>query len=133
MARSHAAIVPTRSDFDAGFEMTCSEAILSGRPLVTSAVCPALHYLREASIEVEPDNVEQYRAAIERLKDDPELFAAKQRACAPLSAQFFDWSESWDAAMRRALSAVLDRPAIYERASDERIAKARSNTLSNIA
>jgi glycosyltransferase involved in cell wall biosynthesis len=108
LSSSHAVIVPTRSEFDAGFEMTCAESILSGRPLITSAVCPALFYLREAAVEVEPDNVNQYREAIEALKDDRDLFLAKVDACAPLSEQFYDSSNSWDSAMRLALSAVLD-------------------------
>ena len=64
MSASHACIVPTRTNYEAGFEMTCSEAILAGRPLVTSKVCPALDYLRDASIEATPDDAASYRDAI---------------------------------------------------------------------
>jgi glycosyltransferase involved in cell wall biosynthesis len=107
MRESQAVIVPTRSDFVAGFEMTCAEAILSKRPLVTSAVCPALDYLGPASIEVRPDAVEEYKQAIVRLKDEPDLFAAKRDASTTLSAQFFDRANSWEAAMRGALAAAM--------------------------
>jgi hypothetical protein len=109
MGRSHAVVVPTRKDFDAGFEMTCSEAILSGRPLITSAVCPALHYLKEASIEVEPENVSQYCQAIRRLSEDDALYRAKCQQCGPLRLQFLDSSKSWLTAMRRAFEEI--RPA----------------------
>jgi glycosyltransferase involved in cell wall biosynthesis len=107
MRESQAVIVPTRSDFVAGFEMTCAEAILSKRPLVTSAVCPALDYLGPATIEVRPNSVEEYKEAIVRLKDEPDLFAAKRDASTTLSAQFFDRANSWEAAMRGALAAAM--------------------------
>lgn len=109
MSRSHAVVVPTRKDFDAGFEMTCSEAILSGRPLITSAVCPALYYLKGASIEVEPENVTQYCEAIRSLKEDEGLYREKCQQCVPLRRQFLDSSKSWLTAMRRAFDGI--RPA----------------------
>lgn len=111
LGASHACIVPTRTDFEAGFEMTCSEAILAGRPLVTSAVCPALHYLRPAAIEVPPDDVDAYQAAIVRLSGDAALYDRLQRACAPLQGQFYDPANSWYTAMRRAIEQyALGRP-----------------------
>jgi glycogen synthase len=112
LSRSHVVVVPTRSDFEAGFEMTCSEAILAGRPLVTSGACPALHYLKPAAIEVPPDDVAAYRAALEALKDDPELFRAKTQACYQLQEQFYDDNRSWTHAMRQALLTV---PALRSR------------------
>lgn len=102
LSMSHACIVPTRKDYEAGFEMTCAESILSGRPLVTSAVCPALEYLREASIEVEPENVEQYGDAIIALSEDADLYRQKQTACAKLQKQFYDKNNSWYAVMKQA-------------------------------
>lgn len=109
MSASHACIVPTRTDYEAGFEMTCSEAILAARPLVTSAVCPALDYLRDASVEAKPDDPASYREAIECLSDDPELYAEKQEACAGLQQQFYDRGNSWYSAMRRALDPLVPR------------------------
>ena len=64
LASSHAVIVPTTSRFEEGFNMVCAEAILAGRPVITSAVCPALAYIREAAIEVQPDNIDEYYQAI---------------------------------------------------------------------
>ena len=110
ISKSHVVVVPTRKDFDAGFEMTCSEAILSNRPLITSAVCPALHYLRDASIEVEPEDVTGYSNAIRRLKEDADFYASKRAACVPLQAQFFSLDKSWGTAIRHAFQS-LDEPS----------------------
>ena len=106
MSKSHVVVVPTRKDFDAGFEMTCSEAILSNRPLITSAVCPALHYLRDASIEVEPEDVIGYSNAIRRLKEDADFYTLKRSACVPLQTQFFSPETSWDTAIRHAFQSL---------------------------
>ncbi len=103
LSEAHACIVPTRSDFEAGFEMTCAESILAGRPLVTSRVCPAIEYMREATIEVEPDDVDGYHDAIVRLADDPDLYARLRAACGPLQAQFYDPANSWLSVMRGAI------------------------------
>lgn len=107
MSACQAAIVPTRTECPAGFEMTCAEAILSNRPLVTSAVPPALHYVRDASIEARPDDPVSYKEAIVALKDDRDLYERKRAAAARLRGQFFDPAQSWDSAMRKAFAAVL--------------------------
>jgi len=116
MSLCHAVVVPTRAECPAGFEMTCAEAILGGRPLVTSAAAPAIDYLRPALLEVAPDNVAAYKAAIIRMKDDPTLYRDKQEACGGLRDQFFSYGNSWDFAMREAFAAVfpdrLERPAV---------------------
>jgi len=95
LGSSHAVIVPTTSAFEEGFNMVCAEAVLAGRPVVTSPVCPALDYIRAAAIEVPPDNIEQYCQAILKLYDDAEFYEQKQRACATLQAQFYDPQNSW--------------------------------------
>ena len=63
---------------------------LAGRPVITSAVCPALAYVQEAAIEVKPDNIDEYYQAIVRLYDDTELYKQKQGACATLQGQFYN-------------------------------------------
>ena len=118
--QSHIFIVPTRTDCEAGFEMTCAESILSGRPLVTSSVCPALEYLADASVEAKPDDPESYREAILRLSSDPQLYERKQAACAGLQKQFYDPRNSWIAAMkdvltRHALAPASAQPAEFDR------------------
>lgn len=107
MGKCHLAVVPTRSDFPAGFEMTCAEAVLSGRPLITSAVAPAIDYLRPAAIEVAPDDIAGYKQAILKMKDAPQLYDDKRAACYQLQSQFFEYKNSWDHAMRQAFAAVL--------------------------
>lgn len=107
-------IVPTRSDCEAGFEMTCAEAILAGRPLVTSAVCPALEYVQAAAVEAEPENVASYGDAILKLADDPVFYESKQQACAILQDQFYEEAHGWYAAMKQAFSFV---PACAQRDS----------------
>ena len=95
LGASHAVIVPTTSAFEEGFNMVCAEAILAGRPVITSAVCPALAYVRAAAVEVQPNNVDQYRDAILRLSDDDKFYDMKQQECRPLQAQFYDRNNSW--------------------------------------
>lgn len=107
MSRAHAAVTPTRTEFSAGFEMTCAEAILSGRPLVTSAVAPALDYLHPAAIEVTPNDVADYAAALLRLRDDTALYERMCRACDDLKAQFYDERNSWRTAMLAALDVAV--------------------------
>lgn len=104
LSKSHVCVVPTRSDCEAGFEMVCAEAILAERPLVSSRVCPAIYYLADATVEVPPDDVAEYRAAIEALADSPELYARKQAACASLKSQFLEPRFGWEAAMHRAIA-----------------------------
>jgi len=101
---SHTVIVPSRSDFDAGYEMVCAEAILANRPLIASAVCPALDDLWEASIEVQPDNVDQYYRAILRLSEEPEFYLNKQMACSALQESFYRPECSWATKVKEALS-----------------------------
>ena len=79
------------------------------RPLITSAICAALESLREASIEVEPDDVEGYRDAIVRLSDDAALYDRPQCACGPLQEQFYDRENSWYTAMCRAIERHVPR------------------------
>src|SRR5215831_13227251 len=95
LASSHAVIVPTTSRFEEGFNMVCAEAILAGRPVITSPVCPALDYVRDAAVEVPPDNIEKYCRAILKLYDDDGFYKQKQEACARLQGQFYDQKNSW--------------------------------------
>jgi glycogen synthase len=108
---SHVVIVPSRSDFDAGYEMVCAEAILANRPLIASAVCPALEDLQDASIEVQPDNVDQYCQAILRLSDEPEFYCHMQAACPALHEPFYNAENSWATKIKEALSKYSICPA----------------------
>jgi len=89
-ALSHAVIVPTRSTFAEGFAMTAAEAILSGRPVITSPVVPALEVLRPACVEARPDEVDSYVEQIVKLINSPEWYRSLCEACAALQEQFYD-------------------------------------------
>ena len=101
---SHAWIVPTRSECEAGYEMVCAEAILANRPLITSAVCPALEDMRDATVEVQPHNIDQYCQAIFKLCDDPRYYSYKQGACAALQEPFYNLEKSWASKMKEVLA-----------------------------
>ncbi len=90
--------------------MVCAEAILAGRPVITSAVCPALAYVKEAAVEVQPDNVDQYHDAILRLSDDAEFYDMKQQACRPLQAQFYNRDNSWAEKLKAVLTTRIKHP-----------------------
>ncbi|NTV20549.1 MAG: glycosyltransferase family 4 protein [Chlorobium limicola] len=107
IAESHAFIVPTRTSFEEGFNKVVAEAILAGRPVITSSVCPALEYVKEAVIEVPPDNAAAYFEAVIQLTASPQLYHQKQEACKILRKQFYDPGRSWGAAL---LNIVKSQP-----------------------
>jgi glycogen synthase len=102
-SQSHVLIVPTTTDFAEGFNQVVVEGVLAGRPVITSSVCPALEYVREAIVEVPPDDVSAYHGAILRLLSDPELYDGKRRACVSLQEQFYDPEHSWATALKKAI------------------------------
>ena len=99
--RSDALIVPTRGDFCEGMPLVCAEAILSGKPVITSRLSNALPVLGGAIAEAEPQNIESYLSIIEAMVDRPGFYERHQAACAYVSAQFFDRSQSYAAALDR--------------------------------
>ncbi|WP_088243481.1 glycosyltransferase family 4 protein [Calothrix rhizosoleniae] len=106
--RAHVVIVPTRTDFVEGFNQVVVEGILSGRPVVTSAVCPALSYVRDAVVEVPPDDTKAYGDALLKLCDDHEFYDQKRQACLGLQEQFYDTSQSWGAKLKSILLAIQE-------------------------
>jgi glycosyltransferase involved in cell wall biosynthesis len=103
---SHAVIVPTTSDCVEGFNMVVVEALLAGRPVVTSEVCPALAYVRSAVREVPRDDPDGYRRAIEDLACDRDAYRELQARCAGAASRFLDENVSFGAALRHALGAI---------------------------
>ncbi len=114
--RSHAVVVPTRSSFEEGYNKVCAEAILAGRPIITSAVCPAVRDVGAAAIEVEPDNVADYAAAIVKLAGDRAHYERLQRACAGLQGQYYaesgGYAATLDAAIQRIEASAPARPDV---------------------
>lgn len=93
-------IMPTHADFAEGFTQVVAEAILAGRPVVTSRVFAGLDYLRDAIIEVEPNDVEAYANAIEHLMTDAALYQQKAQAAIKLQEAFFDENKSWKGTLK---------------------------------
>lgn len=104
IGRSHAFIVPTTTAFGEGFNKVVAEGILAGRPVITSAVCPALEHVRDGVVEVAPDDWDGYRRAIVQLAGDQALYNDKRQACVRLQKPFYDPARSWGAALMRAVA-----------------------------
>lgn len=104
--RAHAVVVPTRGDFCEGMPLVCAEAMLSGRPVVTSRLSNALPILNEAIAEVEPEDVASYAGAIGRLAEDREYYERLFRACPDAARPFLDRDRSYPAAVDRLIAEV---------------------------
>lgn len=107
--RSHAVVVPTTSDFAEGLNQVAIEAILAGRPLLSSRLCHALDLIGDAVVEVPPNDVAAYATAIRHLAEDREFYEQKRRACGPLSAPFYDRDKSWGCKLRELLTDLLQQ------------------------
>jgi glycosyltransferase involved in cell wall biosynthesis len=103
---AHVVIVPTRTNFVEGLNKVVVEGILAGRPVITSAVCPALSYVRDAVVEVPPDDITAYGDAILKLCDDQNLYEQKRRHCLELQEQFYDPTRSWGEALKSVLISI---------------------------
>ena len=103
---AHAVVVPTTGDFVEGFNQVVAEAVLAGRPVITSEVCPALAYVRNAVVQVPVDDVAAYGDAILKLCDDVEFYQARRKGCLGAQEQFYDLSKSWMCAVRNVLDEI---------------------------
>lgn len=108
--RCHVVIVPTTTDFIEGFNKVVAEGVLAGRPVVTSSVCPALEYVRQAVVEVPPDDIAAYAQAIVRLQQDGNFYQIKRQGCGIVSAIFQDPARGWKAALATAIAASTAPP-----------------------
>ncbi|GAB4141135.1 MAG: hypothetical protein Fur0046_17000 [Cyanobacteria bacterium J069] len=100
---SHAVIVPTRTDFVEGFNKVVVEGVLASRPVVTSAACPALAAVREAVVEVPPNDITAYAEALVNLSGDRRFYQHKQQACLKLQDRFYDPKRGWAARLKNLL------------------------------
>jgi glycogen synthase len=101
--RSHLVIVPTRSTFCEGLPMVCAEAVIAGRPVLTSRLSNAQDALRGALLEAREDDPEDYAAKIEALADDPAGYAEMVRHTAHVSGQFMNPGRGLASALERCL------------------------------
>ncbi len=100
----HAVIVPTKKTFIEGLPNIVIEGVLAKRPVITSAVCPAIDYVLPAIVEVLPEDIEGYSCAIVQLYRDKLFFESKSRACYDLEDQFYDTNNSWHQSLVRAVA-----------------------------
>ncbi len=105
-ARCHVVVVPTTSAFVEGFNQVVAEGVLSGRPVVTSSVCPALNYVREAVVEVAVDDVIGYGDAILKLCDDLTFYENKVAGCHTAQGQFYNLEKSWGETLNTVLCSI---------------------------
>lgn len=101
---SHIVVVPTRSTFEEGYNKVCAEAVIAGRPVVTSTACPALADIRQAAVEVRVDDVDNYADAIKQLATDESLYLTKVAAARVAGDRYFDSQASYAASMKATLS-----------------------------
>lgn len=104
LLESHAAIVPTRSEFAEGMAMTAIEPVLLGRPVITSPVVPALEVLRGACLSAVTDDTSSYAAAIISLVQSRDLYDRLVSSCSSLREVFFDRDQSFHAALTKAIT-----------------------------
>lgn len=103
-AESHAVIVPTRSDFCEGMPMVCAEAVLCGRPVITSRLANAEDVLPGAIELARPDDPASYAEAILRLLDEPGRYERLRAGCAAAQEQFYDSRYSLTSALATVLA-----------------------------
>jgi glycogen(starch) synthase len=107
LSRSHACIVPTRSDFNEGLAMTAVEAVLAGRPLITNDVVPASELLEPACVLGEVDSVQSHAEQALALATDPALYDRKTKATSDLAREFVDESHGLAASLMAATRGPL--------------------------
>ncbi|MEH2526205.1 MULTISPECIES: glycosyltransferase family 4 protein [unclassified Bradyrhizobium] len=111
LGRSHLSIVPTRTDFAEGISKSAIEGILVGRPVITSAVTPALDVLRPACVEAETNNVLSYVDGILTLIDDRDRYRRLAASCRDLQALFYDREHGFAAALKRLIKDCQIEPS----------------------
>ena len=104
---AHAVIVPTTTSFVEGFNKVVAEAVLAGRPVITSSACPALSYVGGAAVKVPPDDVCAYMEAVVRLADDPVFYEARRRDCVVVLSYLMDVVITFGTVLNRALKMTL--------------------------
>lgn len=108
---SHVALVPTTSDFVEGFNQVVIEAMLAGRPVITSRVCPALDYVKPSAIEVDVDDLDGYVRSVLDLANNRERYRRLQSGTGDVARPFLDPDKSFGTALRHVLLGIKnDRP-----------------------
>jgi glycogen(starch) synthase len=80
--------------------MTAAEAVLAGRPVITSAVVPAMNEMKNACYQAVTNDVDSYVKGINEIASDRTLYESLRASCQTESKQFID--------RKKGLTAVLD-------------------------
>lgn len=99
----HLSIVPTTSGFKEGLAMTVAESVLAGRPVITSAVVPAIGEMKAACYEAVTNNIDSYVMGIEQISSDHALYEAMRLACLTEGRQFLDRSKGLTALLKQSI------------------------------
>ena len=90
--------------FCEGLPLVAIEAVLLGRPIITSRLSNALDVLAGAIIEAKPNDIASYVTAIQKLMSDKALYEKTSRACQPLREQFLDGTQGLTNILTKTLS-----------------------------
>ena len=85
---------------------------------MTSSVCPALSYVREAVVEAPADDIKAYGDAVLKLHGDKLFYDQKKQACSMLQEQFYDGKKSWGASLKSILLSAATKKEL-KLAADE--------------
>jgi glycosyltransferase involved in cell wall biosynthesis len=113
--RAYVVIVPTTIDFVEGFNMVVVEALLAHRPVISSEVCPALEYVRDAVIAVPPDDWSGYQSAILHLVDDTHAYAKLQARAYAAGGRFLSDKTNYKSALRHIFGSISRNESVSSR------------------
>jgi glycosyltransferase involved in cell wall biosynthesis len=102
IARSHAAIVPTRSTFEEGMALAAVEPVLANRPVISCSVVPASEVLGSACLKARTDDVQSYAEQVLRLATNEQDYLAASAACDRVKEQFLNRNLGFAAGLGRA-------------------------------
>lgn len=104
--RCHLVIVPTTHECSEAFAMVAAEAILVGRPVLSSSVVPATEILKPAVVFARTGDVHDYADQIVKLADDHNRYRKLLTECERLRPIFFDRQNGFYEALSRAVKSV---------------------------
>lgn len=99
IVQSHVFFVPTSDTFVEGFNKVCAESVLCRRPLVASSVCPALSYVKEIAVAVEPNDIDGFFEALKSLYFEEDKYQQMCEAAEMLQPLFLSQQFSFQSAV----------------------------------
>lgn len=104
--RSHAMIIPTRSDFCEGVPAVCAEAMFARLPVIASDATNSLDVVGPASVQVATNDVNGFVEAILQLVNLPGACDRLCAACSSAAEQFQDRGLSMPAAIDHMINSL---------------------------